>query len=53
MAKSDAPTGGTNYAEITLSDGTVSRWAIPDDETADRVIAAVVAIAGEPDTTLT
>lgn len=41
-----------NYVEITLSDGTIVRWAIKDDDLADKVAAAVVAVAGEADTVI-
>ena len=34
---------------ITFADGTHALWVLPDDETADRVAAAVQAAAGEPD----
>lgn len=42
-----------NYIEIALSDGTVARWAVTDDEATDRIAAVVSIIAGEPDTILT
>jgi hypothetical protein len=42
-----------NYIEIALSDGTVARWAVTDDETTDKIAGIVSIIVGQPDTILT
>lgn len=38
------------FIEIEDSDGTAYRWAMPDDETVDEILAAIAKVAGEPET---
>lgn len=42
-----------NYVEITMSDGTVARWAIESDDKTDAVAVAIEEIVGKPDTIIT
>lgn len=39
------------FIEVELSDGTRFRWATNEAQ-ADEVLAAIVAVVGEPDTTI-
>ena len=38
------------FIEIEDSEGTAYRWAMPDDETVDEILAAIAKLAGDPDT---
>lgn len=40
---------GENFVEITLSDGSIGRWVLSDQD-AEAVFAAVESIVGMPDT---